>query len=120
MNYDVRPQNDPSLSRYLVFVIFILPLLCGCLIITLTFFEARESRRVWRNEFHYAMEQQCPAENYDIRGGAGQIYLDGYRHEYSWQGGGLTCLSDGRIVRCSCRGDEDLYTDVTKFMNRDE
>jgi hypothetical protein len=119
MNYAVQDKTDPSLSRYLIFFIFILPLSCACLVVVLTFFEAREGRRVWRNEFHYALEQQCPAQVQDIRAGAGSLYLDGYRDDYSWQGGGISCHSDGRIIRCSCRADQEQYSAVTKFMNQE-
>lgn len=92
-----------------------LPCLCGMIIIFSTWLDARHNVSVWRKEFQYALEQQCPQRTFDVEGGEGEVYLDAYLLDYQWVGEkGVTCSSNGRTVGCSCRPQGEEETLVTK------
>lgn len=113
------PQKKDSLSSlYLLPALFIfgVPLLCGCIIITATFVQARHDVSVWRQEFQLALDAQCPDTDVDIVGGAGDVYLEAYQLQYQWTNNAITCNSDGRVVRCSCRTDIE-FTNVSKYSD---
>ena len=97
------------------FVIFGIPVICGLIVIAVTLFDAQDSVKVWRYEFQYALDEQCPDAGIDIQGGAGRVYLDAYQLDYQWVRGDLFCESDGRIIRCNCRDDSSVETDVSAF-----
>jgi hypothetical protein len=104
----MQPPQD-SLGRqfstvysWTLLLIFGVPLICGCLFTISTFFQARDDVRVWRQEFQWAIDQQCPDMYIDIVGGTGKVYLQAYQLDYQWIYGDLTCTSNGRTVRCSC------------------
>jgi len=103
-----------SVYVWLIGVIFGLPLLCGFLIVAATWLEARENVRVWRHEFQYALNQQCPQVQANIIAGAGKVYLDAYQLDYQWHSGSVICLSNGRTVRCNCAAGDIRETDVTR------
>jgi hypothetical protein len=97
-------------------VLLLSPVLCGCLVIFLTWWNAANDVRVWRREFQYALDQQCPLEQVNIIGGAGRLYLDAYQLDYQWTRGTLKCSSNGRIVRCNC-ATPPVETDTLKYLN---
>ena len=104
-----------SLYAPVALVIFGVPILCGLIVIVITLIDARDSVRVWRSEFQYAIDEQCPDNGIDIEGGAGRVFLDAYQLEYQWVRGDLFCQSDGRVIRCNCREDLSVETDVSAF-----
>jgi hypothetical protein len=110
------PQDNVKTSDlYLYCSAFIigLPILCGCLFSVMTWRSAQHNAHIWRGEFQYALDQQCPANEVNIVGGAGGVYLDANKLDYQWVRGDLTCSSNGRLVQCSCRANETDYTEVT-------
>jgi hypothetical protein len=111
------PQGSQASNLYvpIALVIFGVPVICGLIVIIVTLIDAKDSVRVWRSEFQYAIEEQCPGLDVDIDGGAGRVYLDAYQLDYQWEGGDVFCESDGRVIRCNCRGDEQIETDVSAF-----
>ncbi|MFP4321749.1 MAG: hypothetical protein ACLFTK_04780 [Anaerolineales bacterium] len=105
------PLAVPALSNTYILpalVVVILPAVCGCIIIIMSFFQAIENVEVWRNEFQHAVDQQCPNRGFDIQNGEGIVYLDGYREQYQWysnRAGDIICESNGRTISCSCAED---------------
>ena len=97
------------------FAIFGVPVICGLIVIAVTLFDAQDSVRVWRSEFQYAIDEQCPGSAMDIQDGEGRVYLDAYQLDYQWVHGDLFCHSDGRVIRCNCREDLSVETDVSAF-----
>ena len=110
-------QNEEPLTpgRTYIWVMSILlgmPVLCGVIVVTTTFVSARNDVRVWRGEFQYALDQQCPGHGFQVTDGEGKVYLDAYQFDYQWESGKEACMSDGQIVRCTCSPD-DVFTLVT-------
>jgi hypothetical protein len=86
-----------------MWLMLLLPVLCGALIVVYTFFHSWNDVRVWRGEFQNAVNTQCGDHDYDIVGGEGRVYLDGYRESYTWEHtDGHICTSNGTTVSCSC------------------
>ncbi len=88
---------------WFMWLLVFLPILCGCVLATYTFLDARDNVRVWRGVFQLAIDTQCPQEEIDIVGGEGKVYLDAYRYDYQWIGDGVECTSNGKTTQCSCR-----------------
>jgi len=111
------PQESHVSNLYapISLAIFGIPVICGLIVIVLTFVDARESVQVWRSEFQFALDVQCPDESIDIMDGAGRVSLDANQLDYQWARGDLSCESDGRVIRCSCRDDMSVETDVSAF-----
>lgn len=88
-----------------MWLLIFLPVLCGCVLIGYTFFDARENVHIWRGEFQFAMDSQCPHIKTDILGGEGKVYLDAYREAYQWLSSDetITCDGNGKTIQCSCR-----------------
>ena len=102
---DHAPSNTSLSDAYVwpALVVIVLPILCGCLFITWTFFTARHDVGVWRGEFQGAFDRQCPDTGINIMGGEGTVYLDAYRAQYEWVGPGIArCYGDGRSINCTC------------------
>lgn len=90
---------------WFMWLVLLLPVLCGCLLMVYTYLDSRDNVRVWRGEFQFALDTQCPHLDIDIVGGTGKVYLDAYRYDYQWVGEGVTCESNGKRTLCSCRLD---------------
>lgn len=105
---------------YPAVVLLGLPCICGVIVILSTWIDARHNVKVWREEFQYALDQQCPQLEVDVVGGEGDVYLDAYQLDYQWIGDGVTCVSNGRRVGCSCRPPGTDETEVTKELANDQ
>lgn len=108
-----KPTRFSDVYLWCVVLLFGFPTLCGCIFTVVTWRSAQHNVEIWRGEFQYALDQQCPANTTDIVGGEGRVYLDANKLDYQWVWDDLSCTSNGRLTQCSCRLDETQYTDVT-------
>jgi|GEM_PF-5327465 len=118
-------HTPPSLSNLFVYpavVIFVLPVVCGALIIVSTFMQAQNDVQTWRAEFDMALQQLCSAEDIqdiNVSGGDGRVYLDAYQLDYQWIDAELSCTSNGRTINCSCN-ESEVSISVSKYQQNEE